>query len=680
MPPKKRKTKRQENHGRGRNPAEEPDALNRARAILDSALDCIITMDATGRVREFNSVAERVFGFSRTEAIGEELAKLIIPPRMRARHRKGLAHYLRTGEGPLLGKRVEIAGMRRDGSEIFVELAISAFKIDGSTLFTAYLRDITDRKRNEEASRRLAAIVESSHDAIVSTDLKGKITSWNQGAEQLFGYKADEVVGKSITILIPPQLHDEASAMLARIRYGERIDQYETIRRRRDRTLLDISLTFSPIKDERGRVIGASKIARDITERVRSDRRCAAQYTVTGLLAGSQSLAITGPQIIQAIAASGNWVFGSIWLYREQEKVLRCETTWRTGAPWLGEFETVTRTIPLLNMIDLPGRVFASKKPAWIADVTHDTNFPRKHAATEARIRGGFGFPLFAQGSVRGVLELLSPAIVQPDDDLLQLAAALGSQIGLFIHRRKIEAELQRRKEAFDAANAVKDRFLATLSRQLRTPLTPVLIWAGGTVNQPGLSPEIQEGLRMVCRNVEFDAWLLDDLLDLSRLSRGKIQLQLRTADVHELLQHAIEIVRTEIENRHLTLAVSLEAFLHTWPVDPPRLQQVFWNVLRNACKFTPEHGAVSVRSYNRTPAVITIEISDSGVGIEPEFLDKVFDAFEQLDSRHEGLGLGLAISKAIIEMHGGTISARSKGLGKGATFEIELPIQTVDS
>src|SRR5205807_7993599 len=121
--------------------------------------------------------------------------------------------------GPLLGKRVEIAGMRRDGSEIFVELAISAFKIDGSTLFTAYLRDITDRKRNEEASRRLAAIVESSHDAIVSTDLKGKITSWNQGAEQLFGYKADEVVGKSITILIPPQLHDEASAMLARIRY-----------------------------------------------------------------------------------------------------------------------------------------------------------------------------------------------------------------------------------------------------------------------------------------------------------------------------------------------------------------------------------------------------------------------------------------------------------------------------
>ena len=149
---------------------------------------------------------------------------------------------------------------------------------------------------------------------------------------------------------------------------------------------------------------------------------------------------------------------------------------------------------------------------------------------------------------------------------------------------------------------------------------------------------------------------------------------------MHEVLQHAIDIVRTEVKNRHLKLAVSFEAFLHTLRVDPPRLQQVFRNVLRNACKFTPEHGAVSVRSYNRTPDVVSIEISDSGVGIEPEFLDKIFDAFEQVDSRHEGLGLGLAISKAIIEMHGGTIFARSKGLGKGATFVLELPIQTADS
>ena len=292
-----------------------------------------------------------------------------------------------------------------------------------------------------------------------------------------------------------------------------------------------------------------------------------------------------------------------------------------------------------------------------------------------ARIRGAFGFPLFAEGSVKGVLELFSRATVQPDDDLLQWVEALGSQIGLFFHRRKIEVELKHQREAADEANAAKDRFLATLSRELRTPLTPVLIWSGGTVNQPGLSPEIQEGLRMVCRNVEKEAWLVDDLLDLGQLSRHKLQLELYTADVHELLRHAIEIVRSDVEDRHLNVAVSLEAFSHTLRVDPPRLQHVFWNVLRNACKFTPERGAISVRSYNANPNAITVEISDSGVGIQTHFLQKIFEPFKQIDSRREGLGLGLAISKAIIEMHGGTISAQSKGAGNGATFIIELPI-----
>ncbi|PYK41515.1 MAG: hypothetical protein DME60_02925 [Verrucomicrobia bacterium] len=664
-----------EKRAKSRKPADELDPLDRARAILDSALDCVVTIDERGRVREFNPAAERVFGFARAEVIGKELARLIIPSRMREQHRRGLARYLKTGYGPLLGKRVEIVGMRSDGSEILVELAISPFEINGSTFFTAYLRDITERKRNEEASRQLAAIVESSEDAIVSTDLDGKITSWNQGAEELFDYVAYEVVGKSINILAPPERRDEGIAILERIRHGERMSHCESVRRRKGGSLFDVSLTFSPIKDVHGRVIGASKIARDITERVRNDRRRAAQYTITGLLAGSQSLAETGPQIIQAIAAAGNWVFGSIWLYREAEKALRCEVTWRTGAAPLANFETVTRTIPLLNTIGLPGRVFASKKPAWIFDVARDPNFPRKDAARAAGIRGAFGFPLFAEGSVKGVLELLSPATVEPDDDLLLLADALGSQIGLFIHRRAIEAELQRQREAADAASAVKVRFLATLSKELRTPLTPVLIWAGGTVNQPGLSSEIQEGLKMVCRNVEKEAWLLDDLLDLSRLSRGKLQIELRTADVHELLRHAKESVRSQIEDRHLNVAVSLEAFSHILRVDGPRLQQVFRHVLGNGCKFTPEHGAISVRSFNANPNLITVEINDSGVGIEPHLLQKIFKPFQQIDSRQEGLGLGLAISKAIIEMHGGTISAQSKGLGRGATFVIELPI-----
>lgn len=534
-----------------RHPPEWAEALN--RAILESALDCIITMDASGRVREFNPAAERVFGFSRAEAVGKELAELIIPSRMREQHRRGLAHYLKTGEGPLLGKRIEIAALRRDGSEILVELAIAAYKIEGSPVFTAYLRDMTERLRN--------------------------------------------------------------------------------------------------------------------------DRRRIAQYNVASLLAGSSTLAEAGAQLLEIIASSGDWVFGAIWLHDEAAGGLRCRTVWHPAAEGLAKFADLSRSITFAKGKGLPGRVLGLKEPTWIYDVTHDPNFPRAPVAAEADLRGAFAFPLFAGREVNGVIELLSHKVVEPDPDLLQMVEAFGSQIGLFIERRRIQRELQREKENAEAANAAKDKFLATLSHELRTPLTPVLIWAGGTLNQSDLGPEIKEGLQMVCRNVELEARLIDDLLDLTRISRGKLQLQLQAADAHELLQHALEIVRRDIEDRHLELSVSLEASSHDVMVDPPRLQQVFWNVLRNACKFTPDHGTVSVRSYNSSPKSITVEISDTGVGIEPQFLDKIFDAFEQIDSHQEGLGLGLAISKAIIEMHGGSVRAHSEGLGKGATFVIDLPL-----
>jgi signal transduction histidine kinase len=303
-----------------------------------------------------------------------------------------------------------------------------------------------------------------------------------------------------------------------------------------------------------------------------------------------------------------------------------------------------------------------------------DSNFPRKGAAAEAKLRGGFAFPLFADQGVNGVIEMFSYQVAQPDDDLLQLVAALGSQIGFFVERRRIEQELQREKESAEAANAAKDKFLAALSHELRTPLTPVLIWAADTANQPELPAEIRDGLQMVCRNVELEARLIDDLLDLTRITRGKLQLHLVSADAHELLRRAVEIVRGDIEHRHCKLTLCLEATVHGVIVDPPRLQQVFWNVLRNAGKFTSDFGEVSVRTHNVTSGSISIQIRDSGVGIAPENLGKIFEPFEQAHSRREGLGLGLSISKAIVEMHGGSIQAHSEGLGKGATFVIELP------
>jgi PAS domain S-box-containing protein len=534
-----------------REPGEWLEALN--RAILSSALDCIITMDGNGRVLEFNPAAERVFGYTRAQAVGQELAELIIPPNLRERHRRGLAHYLATGEGPVLDRRIEIAALRADGTEILVELAITAFRIDDAPVFTAYLRDIT--------------------------------------------------------------------------------------------------------------------------ERVRTERRRAAQYSIVSLLAGSWSLAEAGEQILRTIGSSGTWVFGSIWICDKEGKTLHCARTWHTGEEQFKFFDQITRQTRLRKSIGLPGRVLESKKPTWIRDVTQDKNFPRAEAAAAVGLRGAFAFPLFANDEINGVIELFDSSPVQPDNDLLQMVDSLGIQIGLFIYRHEMEKQLQEEKDNAEAANASKDRFLATLSHELRTPLTPVLIWAGGMMKQAGLPPDLVEGLEMVCRNVELEARLIDDLLDLTRIARGKLQLDLRPADAHELIRHAMDIVRADISARRINVLIALDATKHQIVVDSARLQQAFWNLLRNAYKFTGDHGTVSIRSSNPMPGKLRIEVADSGVGIEQQHLETIFNAFEQVGSRREGLGLGLAISKAVVEMHGGKIRAKSEGLGKGAQFVIELPI-----
>jgi two-component system CheB/CheR fusion protein len=523
------------------------------------------------------------------------------------------------------------------------------------------------------AMRRLAAIIESSDDAIVSKDLNGIITSWNAGAQQLFGYTPEEIIGQSILTLIPPERQHEEPGILARIRRGERIDHYETVRRKKDGTLLDISVTVSPLKDKTGQIIGASKIARDISDRVRNERWRTAQYSVANLLAGSSSIAEAGARIIQAVAAVGEWVAGSIWLYRDAADALECEITWHQELPGLAEFAGATKGSRLNANEGLPGRALAARQPIWIEHLSQDRNFARASAAATAHLDGAFAFPLVAEGKVNGVLELFSPRPLRPDDDLVSLMGLLGTQIGLFIHRRKLDAELKRQKEAAESANAAKDRFLATLSHELRTPLTPILIWAGGMVKDPALPADISEGLEMVCRNVELEARLIDDLLDLTRIARGKLKLHLRKSNAHDLLSHASEIVQDEISSRKLKLSLELNATDHIVMADESRLQQVFWNLLKNASKFTPRQGEVTVRTSNPQPQALHVEIRDTGIGIEPDHLEKIFEAFEQGTTRREGLGLGLAISKAIVEMHHGSIRAFSEGPGKGAKFIIDL-------
>jgi diguanylate cyclase (GGDEF)-like protein/PAS domain S-box-containing protein len=245
-------------------------------AMLESALDCVITMDPQGKVIEFNTAAERTFGYERNDAIGRELAELIIPPSLRARHREGLKRLAEGGHSEILGKRLELTGMRADGSEFPVELTVTGVELPGRPLmFTGFVRDITDRRHAEEASRRWGDIVESTDDSIISTSLDGTILSWNPGATRMYGHTADEIVGRNASLLIPPDRPDELPEIMRRLARGERIEHFETVRSRKDGTLLHVSLTISPIRDQHGNVIACSAIGRDISERKRIEEQIA---------------------------------------------------------------------------------------------------------------------------------------------------------------------------------------------------------------------------------------------------------------------------------------------------------------------------------------------------------------------------------------------------------------------
>jgi PAS domain S-box-containing protein len=243
--------------------------------------------------------------------------------------------------------------------------------------------------------------------------------------------------------------------------------------------------------------------------------------------------------------------------------------------------------------------------------------------------------------------------------------------------KKNAEIMLQRAKEEAEEANRAKDRFLAMLSHELRTPLTPVLMTIASLRRDPDLGESLRADLEVLHRNVELEALLIDDLLDLTRIAHGKLELHSDAVDVHATLEHALSICAGDLLGKKIEVVRRYEAQEHHCWADPARLQQVFWNLVKNAAKFTPHHGRIEISTYNNENHQITVEIADNGIGIDPRVLPQIFDAFVQgtdaASGRYGGLGLGLAISKRVIDLHQGTIAASSEGKGQGATFTVTL-------
>jgi PAS domain S-box-containing protein len=248
--------------------SELGDSNERLRAILDTAVEGIITIDERGIIESFNPSAEKIFGYTAEAAIGQNV-KLLMPEPFRREHDGYLKNYQQTGHAKIIGIGREVIGRRKDGTTFPMDLSVSEVRLAQRRMFTGFVRDITERKEAEKAMLHYAALVESSNDAIVGKTLDGQITSWNRGAERVFGYSREEIIGKHVSILIPKDRENEEPAILDKIRRGESVEHYETVRRRKDGKLIHISVTVSPIRDPDGKIIGASKVARDITERKR---------------------------------------------------------------------------------------------------------------------------------------------------------------------------------------------------------------------------------------------------------------------------------------------------------------------------------------------------------------------------------------------------------------------------
>lgn len=562
---------------------------------------------------------------------------------------------------------------------------------------------LTNLQSPELAPYWLAAIIESADDAIISKSLEGIITSWNKGAERIFGYTADEVIGKPITIIIPPDHLNEEPAILARLRAGERIEHFETIRMRKDGKRLDISLTVSPIKGPHGRVVGASKVARDITVRKNNERMLHEQAEalrtlnkVGELISAELDLHKTVQAVTDAATELTRAEYGSFFYNVLNEEGASYMLFTLAGAP-----RELFEHFPMPRATDLFGPTFRGEGVVRIADVNVDPRHGRNspyYGMPEGHLQvtSYLAVPVVSHsGEVLGGLFFghSEPDVFTERDEIVVAGLAAQASVAmdnarLYEAAKRAHAEAERAAEEkerlyrqAEESSRLKEEFLATISHELRTPLSAILGWAR-MLRMGQLSDEhAAKALDTIERNARAQAQLVDDLLDVSRIVTGKLRMDVQPADPNAFIDAAVEAVRPAADAKGVRVQKIIDTAAIPIPGDPVRLQQVVWNLLSNAIKFTPRGGRVQIRS-ERVNSHLEIIVSDTGQGIAPDFLPHVFDRFRQADQKtsrqHGGMGLGLAIVRHLVEMHGGSVLANSEGEGKGATFTVMLPISPV--
>jgi len=473
----------------------------------------------------------------------------------------------------------------------------------------------------------LAAVVASSDDAIITQTLGGTIETWNQAAERMFGYAAPEVVGHPISVLVPPERLAEEDEAIQRIRHGDAVRHFETERIAKNGRRVPVSITISPVRTPTGEICGISRIARDLTERRALERNA---FHLAALIDSAED-AIASKDldgVVQTWNKAAERMFG----YSADEMI---------GT-------SIRRIIP---------------RERW-------------HEEDEvlARIRSGRSIEHFET-----VRQRKDGSPIEISLSVSPIKTATGAIIGASKIARDITQQHRLAREA-EEANRVKDEFLAMLSHELRTPLNAVLGYTRMLRDGHLGADRRERAIETIERNANLLAQLVADVLDVSSIVTGKVRLKTATCDLRTLVHAATDVVRPTAEAKGIELRVEAPATPVTANCDGERIQQVFWNLLSNAVKFTSS-GYVSIALQN-SGGRAQVTVTDTGVGIPAKSLPYIFQRFWQGETAMHrgtgGLGLGLALARHFVELHGGNIQAASGGEGKGATFTVTFPLARV--
>jgi PAS domain S-box-containing protein len=639
-----------------------------------------IEIDQNRHVTVWDSAASKLFGWTQAQAIGRRFDEFL------GDSGDDVQGLIRRGAGA--DDRVfilETMFRASDAEWIPVTLIATATnRATGAVRLVVAKRTLLQDA--VQASRRLAAIVESSDDAIVSKDLNGIVSTWNRAAERMFGYTAEEMIGASIRKIIPDDRQAEEDATLATIRRGEKVDHFETIRRRKSGELIPISLTVSPILSETGQIVGASKIARDISafkqserERVRLLEETVAITETLNAVGATVASDLDRTSMVQAVTDAATELtaaeFGAFF-YNVLNDTGESYTLYTiSGVPRepFAEF-------PMPRNTEVFEPTFKGTGVVRSPDITKDPRYghnPPYHGMPRGHlpVRSYLAVPVKARtGEVVGGLFFGHSESDRFTPQHERLAVGIASWASVALENARLYQDAQE-------ANRLKDEFLASLSHELRTPLNAILGYAR-IVRSGIIGPDRREkAIETIERNANALAQIVEDVLDVSRIISGKLRLNVQTVDFPDVVQAAVDAVTPAADAKGIRIEMILDPRASPISGDPDRLQQVFWNLLSNAVKFTKRGGKVQVR-LERVNSHLEVSVSDTGAGISREFLPHIFERFRQAAGgttrESGGLGLGLAIAKQLVEMHGGTIAAESGGPNTGATFRVKVPVMIV--